>query len=738
MDFCGSDHFPVWGLCKAKFKLPISKDQKKMMPRSAKKEEIIEFNEHIRNNRGGENVFAETLREAAENCIEKQEKKPKKPWITDDTLKLIDEKHALENRGKHEEYKKASKVAAKAVREDWKKWLAEITDHELDIRDKWLGIKYIKRNYSPKLYEKACHDNKNLPFEKHADAAADYLEKKQWAPIPEGEKTQRSNVTNRKESLRKDNRPYKNDWNCGDFDFDELSFIVKKLKRGKAAGPDEIPMEFYKWLDEENLCYVLDIINGWWREGTFPNEDLKALTASIYKKGDPKKQENYRPISLLNSAYKLYAALLQTRIAFTIDRHLQRTQYGFRKSRSTVIPLGCVRRIIERAEAAEEELHVVFLDWEKAFDKIDHDQLLWSLDMLGFPAPYMNAIKSLYTTPQFAVKIDNKTSSWRTQNRGIRQGCPLSPYLFLCVMHVLFEIVHDEVNLKRGTVEGLDYNELVYADDTALLTNNANAMSRFLVAIEKHAKVFGLNFNKTKCVCMSFHTPYRPKFADGSKIPEDEEIKYLGGVINRNHNQKGEVAAKIGQCFAILNKLNFFWRKSSCPDKFKLNVFDAVLRSKMVYGLDTVELPPSLIEKLNVFQLKGLRKILKMDTTFINRANTNKKVFQKANDIKNPKKTPGKNIKTFRNYIEDKQEALLKHLVRADPKDPLRQATFEPESILPVIYTKRRVGRPRKQWTMETYRRLYFKNKRGTPQVWKMNPFNAIHSMTSDIKNRTI
>ena len=144
------------------------------------------------------------------------------------------------------------------------------------------------------------------------------------------------------------------------------------------------------------------------------------------------------------------------------------------------------------------------------------------------------------------------------------------------------------------------------------------------------------------------------------------------------------------------------------------------------------------MDKLNVFQLKGLRKILKMDTTYINRANTNKKVFKCANEIKNPKKTPGKDIKTFREYVENKQEALLKHLVRADGSDPLKQATFEPESILPIIYTKRRVGRPRKQWTMETYRRIYFKHNRGTKQTWNLNPFAAIHSMTNDIKNRVI
>ena len=91
--------------------------------------------------------------------------------------------------------------------------------------------------------------------------------------------------------------------------------IIKKLRKNKAAGPDEIPIEFYKWIDDDNLDYVLQLISKWWTTGTFPAEKLKALIASIYKKGDPKDQGNYRPISLLDSLYKVYASLLQTRIA---------------------------------------------------------------------------------------------------------------------------------------------------------------------------------------------------------------------------------------------------------------------------------------------------------------------------------------------------------------------------------------------------------------------------------------
>ncbi len=121
-------------------------------------------------------------------------------------------------------------------------------------------------------------------------------------------------------------------------------------------------MEFFMWLDDNNRTRVLLLINKWWAEGSFPEDKLQAYIASIYKKGDPKKQENYRPISLLTSIYKLYTTLLQIRIAKAIDDDIFETQFGFRKAKSTSNPIGCIKRILERAEGTKHPIFLVFLD----------------------------------------------------------------------------------------------------------------------------------------------------------------------------------------------------------------------------------------------------------------------------------------------------------------------------------------------------------------------------------------
>ena len=81
----------------------------------------------------------------------------------------------------------------------------------------------------------------------------------------------------------------------------------------------------------------------------------------------------------------------------------------------------------------------------------------------------------------------------------------------------------------------------------------------------------------------------------------------------------------------VLKRLDFFWRHSDCPERYKLEALDAVVRSKLLYGLESAHLGEALVKKLDTFQLKGLRKILRMDTTFVNRDNTNRKVIETAN-----------------------------------------------------------------------------------------------------------
>lgn len=184
--------------------------------------------------------------------------------------------------------------------------------------------------------------------------------------------------------------------------------------------------------------------------------------------------------------------------------------------------------------------------------------------------------------------------------------------------------------------------EYLYADDTALVTTTAPAMNRLVSKIDTCAEYYGLKFNYNKCMAMNFNTQASTKFKNNGKIPTDSETMYLGASIHKDHNVRREVTRKIGSCFVTMKKLQIVWGNNQCPKKFRFQVFDAVLRSKLVYGLESVMLTKALENRLDTLQLKGLRKILGIKTTFIDRGNTNNKVFEIANTFVNPRNKPEK------------------------------------------------------------------------------------------------
>ena len=110
---------------------------------------------------------------------------------------------------------------------------------------------------------------------------------------------------------------------------EELKRTIKKFKNGKAPGPDEVPMEVFKEFGDRNLEEVRKILNEWWNEELIPEEQLKARVVLIFKnKGSSHYIDNYRPISLTNSIYKIFTAIIQKRLAEKNDDKLQKHNTG--------------------------------------------------------------------------------------------------------------------------------------------------------------------------------------------------------------------------------------------------------------------------------------------------------------------------------------------------------------------------------------------------------------------------
>ena len=231
-----------------------------------------------------------------------------------------------------------------------------------------------------------------------------------------------------------------------------------------------------------------------------------ANIAVLFKKGSTDNPENYRPIALLNTTYKILASIIQRRLAEGMDQAIDEMQFGFRKGRSTSQPLQIVRRTAEIVEEAGDSMYMLLIDWEKAFDKVDQERLIFALERMGIPRKIIGIIKKLYEKPNFAVKDRGRTSTRRRQRAGIRQGCPLSPYLFGILMTVIMEDVENGLTeleregLRQGTPQRTGINKVFYADDTILLTTTKQSMENLLHSIERESAKYNMRLNKQKCV----------------------------------------------------------------------------------------------------------------------------------------------------------------------------------------------------------------------------------------------
>ena len=141
----------------------------------------------------------------------------------------------------------------------------------------------------------------------------------------------------------------------------------------------------FKAMGEPLRGEILCMLNQWWGVEKIDEEALRARAVHLYKKGNTSDLANYRPISLLNTAYKLFAAITQERIAIGVDTHMHTTQYGFRKARSTQHAIHLIRRAMEEGESTTNHLILVLLDWEKAFDKLSRQGLFTALERANIP-----------------------------------------------------------------------------------------------------------------------------------------------------------------------------------------------------------------------------------------------------------------------------------------------------------------------------------------------------------------
>ena len=627
--------------------------------------------------------LADCMQKIAKQTLTMISTNQRREYISAHTWNLLQSRREAQELGN---YQKASELITKIkqeVRKDKEAFLKQQLEEIEGNTYKWTGIKRMRSRPNLKFTKFKDKDGNRIARSQYPQKAAEYLAYEQWIGRSDSLPAPKQNpqcLTNGKFPI-----------NDTDFTMEELILVIEKQGNNKTPGTDNLRAELVKYLDSENKGILLRYINQSFSSGELEVSLHEASVVSIYKKGDSSKLENYRPISLLQTFYKIIASLIKNRLKEGLENWIMNTQYGFRTGRSTSHAIFLARRLQSFAEITGKNLALVMLDWEKAFDKIDHGRLLESLARLEVPPRLFKIIKHIYTHPKFRVSCDEGKSDFFFQQSGIRQGCPLSPYLFILVMSVMFADIKSRLNThkQREPIPGILFSEILFADDTLIFGEHTASLNKLLKEIELESEYYNMNLNYQKCINLTTNRKMSTiKYQSGNIVPRKQQAVYLGTILTDTVNHAAEIQNRIAMAIKTCAQLKLFWDRADTSISWKLRVFNSIVKSKLMYGLETIQLTQGEQNKIDAFQMKRIRRILKIPPTFIDRSQTNQAVRDQAMRY-------GVNIEKFSETWRQQKLKLLGHILRANREDPLRQVLFECGSNIPRIFHVKRCGRPK-------------------------------------------
>lgn len=202
-------------------------------------------------------------------------------------------------------------------------------------------------------------------------------------------------------------------------------------------------------------------------------------------------------------------------------------------------------------------MYACFIDYEKAFDRVDHQKLIDCLKSVGMRGKDIRFIRNLYWNQEAYIRLGSGTSDKIKIKRGVRQGCILSPLLFILYTEMIFRAVEG----KRGVeIGGMLLNNLRYADDTVLLAESKEQLQELVNAVDRAGLPYGMKMNakKTKTMVISRTSPNpRVNIRIGDNdIDQVQSFTYLGHLITDDGKSEKEIYRRIAIAKGTFNKMS--------------------------------------------------------------------------------------------------------------------------------------------------------------------------------------
>lgn len=270
-----------------------------------------------------------------------------------------------------------------------------------------------------------------------------------------------------------------------------------------------------------------------------------------------------------------------------------------------------------------------FIDFKKAFDSVHRESLWKILTYYGIPSAFVDIFKNLYEQSACCVRTENGFTDSFNILTGVRQGCILSPLLFALTIDFVMK------KATADTVDHLEWNDskltdLDFADDIAAISTSRPGLQILTTGIQGNGDKVGLRISVEKTKVMQVGEPDTPPITlDGNPLEDVKKFTYLGSIICHDGSSESDINARIGKGAGTFQKLTSIWKSKAISLNLKIKLFNSLVVPTVLYGSETWQITKKLSHKLDVFQQRCLRRILKItwrdrvrNDTILRRSNT--------------------------------------------------------------------------------------------------------------------
>ena len=308
----------------------------------------------------------------------------------------------------------------------------------------------------------------------------------------------------------------------------ELKKCVNQMSEGKSPGEDGITTSFYKRFWNSIGEEFTELVNFIHESQSLCTSQKMGLITLLYKQGEREDISNWRPITLLNTDYKIIAKCLAERLKTVLPKLIDEDQKGFVQGRSIESGVRLIQDTIIYTEEKNEGGAVIFLDQKKAFDRVEPAWVKKVLSKFGFGANFRKWMDILYGDIKSSILTNGFMSRSFKITRSVRQGCPIAPYIYVLQAEPFAEAIRKDNNIKGILLpKNKEVKLNMWADDAQTFLSTHNSFFHFFNKLQLYENSSGsrVNYVKTKGVLLG---TWRTKPPPTNKISWVDNVKALG------------------------------------------------------------------------------------------------------------------------------------------------------------------------------------------------------------------